>query len=292
MSFSSRVQTSWQLLHCSLRMLRDQPRLLLFPAVAFVGLIAIAAFFLTPILVLVIRESGIDHDWEAGAKRFEALFYAAGVVIYLVSMAVATFFNVAFYHEALRAFAGEVISLQRGWNFALGRLGPILSWSLLAGTVGLIIRAIEERLGWLGKIVMGLLGTAWSVAAVFAIPVIVRRPQSNPLAVLRDSAAMLKRTWGEALVGFVGLQLAGLILVGGAIIAVIALVFMALLLHLGWFPLVLLTMGAVGIVGVSLILSAATDIYRCALYVYASEGVVPEPYTAELMNAGWKVKKP
>ena len=46
-----------------------------------------------------------------------------------------------------------------------------------------------------------------SVAAVFAIPVIIRREDSNPLAVLRDSAGILKRTWGESLVGFVGLKL-------------------------------------------------------------------------------------
>jgi len=39
------------------------------------------------------------------------------------------------------------------------------------------------------------------------------------------------------------------------------------------------------------LISMATHVYRCALYVYASEGVIPEPFTAELMDAGWKVKK-
>jgi hypothetical protein len=35
----------------------------------------------------------------------------------------------------------------------------------------------------------------------------------------------------------------------------------------------------------------ATDVYRGALYVYPSEGVVPSAYTEELMSAGWKMKK-
>jgi predicted alternative tryptophan synthase beta-subunit len=39
------------------------------------------------------------------------------------------------------------------------------------------------------------------------------------------------------------------------------------------------------------VVSIADDIFRCALYVYASEGVVPAPYTAELMDAAWKVRK-
>jgi hypothetical protein len=40
-----------------------------------------------------------------------------------------------------------------------------------------------------------------------------------------------------------------------------------------------------------MLLSMAGHVYRCALYVYASEGVVPGTFTPELLNAGWKVKK-
>jgi hypothetical protein len=39
------------------------------------------------------------------------------------------------------------------------------------------------------------------------------------------------------------------------------------------------------------LMSVAGHIYRGALYVYATEGVAPAPYTAELMDAAWKVKK-
>lgn len=290
MSFSSRLHTSWQLLHCSLSVLRTHPRLLILPAVATACMFAIALFFVTPLLVLILREGSVEKV-DAAAQHYRGLFYLGGGLIYLVSMVVGTFFNVAFFHELMRAFAGESISLRRGWQFALTRLGSILSWSLLAATVGLIIRAIEERLGWLGRIVLGMVGATWSVAAVFAIPVIVRRPENNPLVVLRDSAIMLKRTWGETLVGFLGLHLAGAVILGVLFLGVLAIAFVALLLHLGWFPLALLIVGALGLIAAAVLLSVATDVYRGALYVYASEGVVPSAYTEELMSAGWKVKR-
>jgi hypothetical protein len=56
-------------------------------------------------------------------------------------------------------------------------------------------------------------------------------------------------------------------------------------------PLVLLVLGALGVIGASIVVRSATGVYRCALYVFASEGVVPEPYTSEMMNAGWTVKR-
>ena len=251
---------------------------------------AIALFFITPLLVLILREGSVEKV-DAAAQQYRGLFYLGGGLIYLVSMVIGTFFNVAFYHELMRAFAGEPISLRRGWQFALSRVGPILSWSLMAATVGLLIRAIEERLGWLGRIVLGVVGTTWSIAAVFAVPVIVRRPENNPLAVLRDSAMMLKRTWGETLVGFLGLHLAGGIILGTLLVGVLGIAFVALLLHLGWLPFGVLLVGALGLVAVAVLLSVATDVYRGALYVCASEGVVPSAYTEELMSAGWKIKK-
>lgn len=290
MSLSSRLHTSWQLLRCSLSVLRTQPRLLLFPAVAMLCILTVALFFVVPLLVLILREGSVAQV-DAAAQEYRGLFYLSGGLIYLAAMVLGTFFNVAFYHELLRAFAGDPISLRRGWQFALSRLGTILSWSLLAATVGLVIRAIEERLGWFGRVVLGLIGATWSVAAVFAIPVIVRQPQPNPLVVLRDSAAMLKRTWGETIVGFLGLHLAGAAIIFTLIVAVLGSAFASLFLKLGWLPLGLLISGGVVIVATGALLSVATDVYRGALYVYASEGVVPSGYTEEQMNSGWRVKK-
>jgi len=45
--------------------------------------------------------------------------------------------------------------------------------ALLSATVGLILRIIEDRSKWVGRIVAGLLGMAWTVASFMVVPVIV-----------------------------------------------------------------------------------------------------------------------
>ena len=297
MSFADKMRTSWQLFTSSFQVLQKNPKLYLFPVVSTVCAIAILLFFFAPILVVVF--AGVwgataispQPDWENIGARYNAAMYVYGALLYLVSMFVATFMNVAFYNEILRAFSGEPVSLRNGLRFAGGRLGPILMWSLLAGTVGLIIRAIEERLGWIGKIVMALVGTVWSVAAVFAIPVLIRRPDNNPLAVLRDSVATLKRTWGESLVGFLGIQLGGAVVLLFSIGLLVPAILLAVVLHQFWIGAAAVGLWLIAILVSSFFLSMATHVYRCALYVYASEGVVPGPYSADMMNAAWKVKK-
>src|SRR5688572_28445236 len=151
MSFTTRIHTSWQLLQSSLRVMREHPKLFLFPLLSTVCCIALALFFFAPILLLVFGGVWAEQrGWTVTKEYFDAVFYAYGCVTYLLMMFAATSFNVAFYNEILRALAGEPVSLWNGLQFALRRIRAILMWSLFAGTVGLIIRIIEERLGWLG----------------------------------------------------------------------------------------------------------------------------------------------
>jgi len=307
-SIAEKFRTSRELMASALKVMRRHPRLLLFPLVSGGGTLAMAVFFLVPPGWLLVSEIWwTPPDWEAVGRQAQGLgkeaafdgfvqglaggFYAYGVLIYLVSLVMAAFFNVAFYHEILRALGGDAVSLRGGLRFAWGRRSAILRWSLLAGTVGAAIRAVEERLGWVGRIVVGLVGTAWSVAAIFAIPVIVRSEERNPFAVLRHSAAMLKRTWGESVAGFVGIQVLGVVLVAAvtAAAALAAVSSAGVRLHGltagivgGW----LLALAAIG-VGCSV----ATHVYRGALYVYASEGVIPAEFSRDQLDAGWSTSK-
>ena len=82
-----------------------------------------------------------------------------------------------------------------GLRLAWSRLGAIVAWSLFTGLVGLIIRMIEERVGLVGRWIIGLIGLAWSVASVFAVPIIVVGAEgAHPLRILKTSAATLKKT--------------------------------------------------------------------------------------------------
>src|SRR5206468_6120983 len=132
-------------------------------------------FFLLP---PVLRPTGHSYasaaHWQAishslftsspnGAANGERVGFTPAAMAYLaflyfVSMFIATFCNVAFYHEILAALSGEPVSISRGLKFASTRLRAILMWTLFAGLVGLIIKVIEERLALVGRIIGRLIG--------------------------------------------------------------------------------------------------------------------------------------
>ncbi len=307
MPSSHKFRRSWRVFRNSLQVMAQNPKLLLFPLVTFGCTVAIALFFCAPVVLLPTGHPwGTGGHWLAVATRWGNLVPGDGhtqhwhpklvtdlylVVIYLVSMISATFFNVAFYNEIIKALAGGRVSLRAGLGFARRRLRSILLWSLFAGAVGLLIRALEERFGWIGRLVLSFVGVAWSVASVFVIPVMIREGNANPLTLLKNSATTLKKTWGEALIGYVGVGLASGLLLLGSFILLLGVGVLAFWAHR---PMLLVPLGLAWLLGAmafSYAVSVANDIYRCALYVYASEGVVPEPYTAELMDAAWKVKR-
>jgi hypothetical protein len=302
---------SWQLFVRSFQVIGRQPKLLLFPLVAFVFTVVIVLFFLAPAALLPTGYSwGQWEHWRAAGHRlfelapavstaysrthhvqFTTFGYIYLAVLYLTSMFCATFVNVAFYNEIIKALAGDEVSLRAGLRFACSRIRAILLWSLLAGIVGLIIKTLEERLGWVGRWVMRFVGVVWSVASVFVIPIIVREESANPFTLLRTSAATLKKTWGESLIGYVGITLGSWMLLLGSFAFLLLAGVLSLVLHTPVFILVAGVLWVVALFVYGYLVSVAGHIYRGALYVYASEGVVPAPYTAELMDAAWKVKK-
>jgi len=198
--------------------------------------IVVMLFFVAPLLVWNTGHSWLEAEhWEALGGLFVRIHAAGGnsehgtaytplaygyaIAIYLVSMFLATFSNVAFYHEILQALNGNAVSIRRGFRLAITKWRAILAWSLLSGLVGILIRTIEERLSFVARWMVGLIGMAWSVASVFAIPVIIRDAKaSNPLHCLKSSALMLKRTWGETAIGYLGLQTGSLILLIGSLV--------------------------------------------------------------------------
>jgi hypothetical protein len=310
MKLMATLERSWRMFKCSLKVINRNPKLLVFPVVTGTFTVLIALFFLAP-LALIPTEHSIfqaQHWVELGQKLFRpdgavragnSVNYVPtgwlsgyGVVVYLVSMFAATFSNVAFGSQALAALNGEKVSVRGGFLAAGQRVKSILVWSLFAGLIGLLIKKVEERLGFVGRLIVGLIGVAWSVASVFAIPVIIReQPTANPLSILTKSAGTIKRTWGEMLTGFVGLGSANLLAVLGSLVFLGLALAASVALHNFWIMLPAGVLWLVAILAYSYFANVASQVYLCATYIYASEGVVPEGYDRELMDCAWKVKK-
>src|SRR5262249_53677864 len=125
----------------------------------------------------------------------------------------------------------------------------------------------------------GLLGMAWTVVSFLVIPILVVE-NKGPLAALRESTELLKKTWGEQLVGNFSFGLLFFLL------GIPAYVLLALGIIRGSWPTASLCIGlAVAyLIVLALVQSALQAIFQAAVYLYARNGQVPEGFQAEFLS--------
>ncbi len=261
-----RIRLGWQLTKTSLRVLRKDKELLVFPLISGLVLILLLAGFIGGMFVAL----GFDAMF-GGASTW--LFVGLMVVYYILAFFVSFFFNAAVIGAATIRLNGGNPTLADGLRIARENAGRIFLWAVFAGTVAMILRAIQERLGFLGRIVVGLVGIAWSLATYFVVPVLIYE-KLGPWAAVKRSAHLFKATWGETLVGgfsmgaiFVLLGLAGILvpMLGWVVGSVVGLVVGIVIMVVYWIAL-------------GLVASAASSILTAALYRYATTGKVAEDF--------------
>src|SRR5579872_1060495 len=166
MAFFTRLSNGWQAAKVSFKVLNAQKELVIFPILSGVSFALVIASFFTGALAnagwnmqnIVMPDSGWRYLFIFG--------------FYLVAYFISVFFNMGLMHCARLYLHGEQVSVAKGLRFSISRLGAIFSWVIFAATVGVLLRMLQDNLGWLGKLLIGLVGFAWSVATFFAVPVI------------------------------------------------------------------------------------------------------------------------
>ncbi|MEI8241604.1 MAG: DUF6159 family protein, partial [Actinomycetota bacterium] len=73
-------------------------------------------------------------------------------------------------------------------------------------TVGLVLQLLRERGGIAGVILAALGGMAWNIITFLVIPVLVVEGV-GPVSAIKRSAGLLKKTWGEQIIGTAGIGL-------------------------------------------------------------------------------------
>lgn len=314
MNFIDRFKNGWQLFLNSLDVMNRNRTLLLFPVATAALTAVLAGLFMAPIALQPTGHSYSEsaHWKEVGTRLFQvgppdAYDAARGrkehvtptgqavayfVIFYFLSMFLATFFNVAFTHGIFNALDGKEVSVTEGLQFAATKLKPIVMWTLFAGLIGFLIKSLEERFGFVGRMIIRAIGTAWSVASVFVIPVLVLEEHpDNPIGVVKQSAGVIRKTWGEALAGYAGLQIGGLIVGAGTIVVVGGAIASFFFLNSMAPGFVVIALWLAFIVAFSYAMSVAGQIYLCVLYRYAAAGVVPPGYTPEMLTTAWRPRK-
>lgn len=276
-----RISRGWGLAKQSWAVLKSDSSLLIFPILSTVfAIVAVVAIWApTAVLTGVLETESVDSN--------NPVYYIAAAATAYVSTFIATFFNVALASCAARSLAGEDTSVGDGMAAAGRHIGAILGWTLVAATVGLILRIIENRLPAAGQIAAWIAGAAWAIATFFVIPVIALEG-GGPWTSLKRSAAVVKARWGEGATGAVAISA-----VTG--IAVFVLVLFGTAGGIALFSIDLAPVGiavvavaVVGIIVVSLISSALSGIFRVAVYRYAVTGEAPGAFDRTLMEAAFK----
>ena len=275
---------SWALMKASAGVLRADKSLLVFPLLSGACSLVVAASFLLPVLL-----AAIDHQQAVGNMRVAPAYYALMFAFYLVQYFVIVFFNTALAGVALARLRGEPAGLADGFALARSRLGSIFGYALIAATVGLLLRMLQERLGLIGRLVVGLIGLAWTVATFLVVPVLASE-DIGPVDGVKRSVELLKQTWGENLIGNAGLGVVfGLVtflvvllavaLLAGAMAAqsIAAIVSVAVLVVIGFLLL-------------GLVQSTLQGIYAAALYRYAEAGEVGGGFDQALLESAFRSK--
>ena len=258
-----RIKRSFDLFRASVRILRQDRHLILFPAISAVALLFVLIGFALPVFGF----DAIDGLGQGG-------LYSIGFLFYVVQYFVIFYFNVALVGAVMIRLDGGSPTLGAGLRIANGRLGAILGYAVIAATVGVVLRAIQERVGFIGRLIVGLIGASWAIATFMVVPVLVTRNQ-GAIGSISESAALLKRTWGENLAGQAGLGAAfGVIYFGMAAVAVV--------LGLGVMQLagaaspvmiaVLVALVVLAFLACFLAHATLTGIYSAVLYRYAVDG--------------------
>jgi hypothetical protein len=283
---TGRIGRGWMLAKLSLRVLKEDRSLLVFPLLSGIACLLVLATFIGGWFVI----PGATVATGDGQRDLSTLGWLMLFAYYFVNYFVIVFFNAALVSCAMMRFSGEVPTVGAGLRIARARIVNIAAWALLAATVGVVLKMIEERVALVGRIVIALVGAAWTIGCYFVVPVLVVE-DAGPIDAFKRSVGILKKAWGESIVSNTGL---GLIVFLSTIVLLVVVGMLTVVLGAsggGWFALVTggVLMAAV-VVLAALVGSALNAIVLSALYIYATEGKLPAAFSGSGLQHAFVAK--
>jgi Family of unknown function (DUF6159) len=277
---------SWQLVKQSFAILRSDKQLMLFPILSAAACLLVTAVIATGGTLVILPEIA---SAAAAGQRFQPnqspWFLPGMFLLYVCNYFIIVFFNVALVGVANSRLMGGTWTFRDGLELAWARKGTILQWALVAATVGMILRTLEERMGVIGKLITRIIGVVWTLACYFVVPVLAFE-DLTPFDAIKRSSKLFRDTWGEKVIGGFSFGLVSMLL---------------FLPGIGFFVFAMVVGGATGLlIGfavtvlyfmlISVLMSSVQGIFNAALYRYACFKQVPPAFDAELISSAWAPK--
>jgi uncharacterized membrane protein YtjA (UPF0391 family) len=270
-----KFERSWRILKASWDILRQDKEILLFPVFSGLALFLILLSFAVPVLALGGVEPVHRVVRHNGAVGNGIVLFA----FYFINYFVILFFNTAIVACATIRMRGGNPTVGDGLHAASTRLFEVAGWALVSSSVGMFLRMIEERSRLVGRIVAALLGMAWGITSYLVIPILVNE-RKGPMEAFQESARLLKKTWGEELIGGFSFGLVFFVLS----LPAAALVYGGVAIGSGVPALAFFALAVFYLVSLAVVQSALQGIFQAALYQYARKGETPRGFAREVLD--------
>lgn len=270
-----KFERSWRIMKASWDLLRQDKEILLFPVLSGLSLFLILLSFAVPVIAL----GGVDTVHRIARHNGAVGNLVVLFAFYFINYFVILFFNTAIVACATIRMRGGNPTVSDGLLEASTRLFDIAGWALVSASVGMLLRMIEERSRLVGRIVAGLLGMAWGITSYLVIPILVNE-RKGPMEAFQESARLLKKTWGEELIGGFSFGLVFFVLSMPAA----ALVYGGVASGSGIPSLALFALAVFYLVSLAVVQAALQGIFQAALYQYARKGEAPRGFERDVLN--------
>jgi hypothetical protein len=283
-----RISRSWSLAGQCWKVLKEDPALLVFPLLSSIILLLLLGSFVLPVIALSHRAQQALADGST-AHSSRLLFYVTVYAFYFVSYTVMMFFNAALISVALKRLDGESATVREGLGMALDKLPAILGYAVVAATVGTILRAIAERVGFIGRIVVAIIGAGWTVATAMTLPVLIEE-DVGPIEAITRSLELLRRNWGENLIGNGGISLGVAVVAIPVVILSLFLLFAAISTRATGSIVLAVALVMIAMIALGLVSTTLHTIYTAALYRFATGNKENSGIDGDLLAAAYRQK--
>ena len=281
---SGRFSRSLALARASWSVVRADKELMILPVLSVLALLVLVGSFALPLAAIgAFSPEAMGPEPGPGA-------WIIGFAFYVVAYFIGIFFNTALVGAAMIRMDGGNPTVGDGLRIAWGRVGRILGYACIAATVGVLLRMLEERVGWLGSLVVKLLGIGWALASFLVVPVLVTR-NVGPVEAVKESASLLRETWGENIIGGVGLSLAFALAYVALAVAFAGAAVLVAQTNVPALSALVVLVAVVAAVVLAALQATMQGIYSAALYRYAASHDAPIPgFPPDLMQQSFRVK--
>ena len=272
---------SWELVKASWSVLRDDKELMIFPVISSIAVVLVMVSFAVPMFLAGVFEGGL-------AGGLPVVGFVLAFLFYVVQYVVIFYCNSALIGAAMIRLDGGQPTLGDGFRIASERFSSIVGYALISATVGVILRSIAHR-GFIGRLIASVLGFGWNLATFLAVPVLVVEG-IGPVEAVKRSTQLLKKTWGEQIVGNIGIGLAFGVLTVVTTFAFLGALFAAISTQVPALIVAAVAIFIVALVALGLIGSTLSAIYTAAVYRYAVKGDGGAAFPPALVSEAFRAK--